>query len=151
METNFKYMKLWKRSGIKLVCFCLVIITLVVGCGTRNTGKSIIKIKHDTLNVNNNIELKQNSVFNDILEAKPIDNTKPIIINGISYYNASLLFDKSIKKGIEIKGNTNLSQSSIDKIEIEKKTESKNHNFIWIGISFILILFIFLWFYLPRF
>ena len=149
MEINFKYMKLWKNYGIKSVFFCLVTIILA-GCGTRNTGKSRIEIKHDTLKVNNNYELKQNSSFNDIFSVKPIDNTKPIIINGISYYNASILFDKSIKNGIEIKGSENLSYSSGSKVSESKNTEKKDNTILWIGVSSVVVLFIFLWFYLPK-
>ena len=142
-------MKLWKNYGIKSVFFCLVTIILA-GCGTRNTGKSRIEIKHDTLKVNNSYELAQNSTFYDIFELKPIDNTKPIIINGISYYNASILFDKSIKNGIEIKGSENLSYSSGSKVSESKNTEKKDNTILWIGVSSVVVLFIFLWFYLPR-
>ena len=149
MEINFKYMKLWKNYGIKSVFFCLVTIILA-GCGTRNTGKSRIEIKHDTLKVNNSYELAQNSTFYDIFELKPIDNTKPIIINGISYYNASILFDKSIKNGIEIKGSENLSYSSGSKVSESKNTEKKDNTILWIGVSSVVVLFIFLWFYLPK-
>ena len=143
-------MKSWRNFGTKLVCFCLVTITLAAGCGTRKTAKEYHTFKSDTLNINNNYELKQNSFFNDILSVKPIDNTKPIIIDGISYYNASILFDKSIKNGIEIKGSENLSYSSVSKVSESKNTESKNHNFMWIGIVFVVSFFIFLWFYLPK-
>ena len=142
-------MKSWRNFGIKLACFCLVAITMD-GCGTRITGKSRIEIKHDTLKINNYYELAQNSTFNDILELKPIDNTKPIIINGKSYYNASILFDKSIKNGIEMKGSENLSYSGSSEVSNKKNTESKNYNFLWIGIVFVIALFIFLWFYLPK-
>ena len=149
MEINFKYMKLWKNYGIKSVFFCLVTIILA-GCGTRNTGKSRIEIKHDTLKVNNSYELAQNSTFNDIFSVKPIDNTKPIIINGISYYNASILFDKSIKNGIEIKGSENLSYSGGSGVVKTKNTEKKDNTILWIGVSSVVVLFIFLWFYLPK-
>ena len=150
MEINFKYMKLWKNFGTKLACFCLVTITLAAGCGTRKTAKEYHTFKSDTLNINNNYELAQNSTFNDIFELKPIDNTKPIIINGISYYNASILFDKSIKNGIEIKGSENLSYSSGSKVSESKNTEKKDNTILWIGVSSVVVLFIFLWFYLPR-
>lgn len=143
-------MKSWRNYGTKLACFCLATIILAAGCGTRNTCKSRVEIKSDTLKVNNSYELAQNSTFYDIFELKPIDNTKPIIINGISYYNASILFDKSIKNGIEIKGSENLSYSSSSKVSESKTTESKNNNFMWIGIVFVVSLFIFLWFYLPK-
>ena len=146
-------MKSWKNFGIKLACFCLVTITLD-GCGIRKTAKEYHTFKSDTLKVNNNYELKQNSTFNDIFELKPIDNTKPIIINGKSYYNASILFDKSIKNGIEIKGSENLSYSGSSEVSESKNTESKNQNFLWIGIVFVVALFVFLYIvlknYLPK-
>ena len=150
MEINFKYMKLWKKYGIKLACFCLVTITLAAGCGTRKTAKEYHTFKSDTLNINNNYELKQNKAFNDIFSLIPIDNTKPIVINGISYYNASIMFDKSIKNGIEIKGSENLSYSSGSKVSESKNTEKKDNTILWIGVSSVVVLFIFLWFYLPK-
>ena len=142
-------MKSWRNFGTKLVCFCLVTIILA-GCGTRKTAKEYNTFKSDTLKINNIYELAQNSTFNDIFELNPIDNTKPIIINGISYYNASILFDKSIKKGIEIKGSENLSYSSGFGVIKSKNTEKKDNTILWIGVSSVVVLFIFLWFYLPR-
>jgi len=142
-------MKLWKNYGTKLACFYLVIIILA-GCGTRKTAKEYHTFKSDTLNTNNNYELKQNKAFNDILSVKPIDSTKPIIINGISYYNASILFDKSKFDNLEIKANNNLSQSSSSEDLNKKNTVSKNENLLWLGIVFVAALFIFLWFYLPK-
>ena len=128
----------------------ILLLLLFVSCGTRKTSKEYHTFKSDTLKVNNNYELTKNSTFNDILELKPMDNTKPIIINGISYYNASILLDKSIKNGIEIKGSENLSYSGSSEVSESKNTESKNNNFLWIGIVFVVALFVFLWFYLPR-
>ena len=142
-------MKSWKNFGIKLVLFYLV-LTVVAGCGVRKTVKERIVIKHDTIHINNNYELKQNKAFNDILELKPIDSSKPIIYNGVSYYNASIRFDKSKIENVEIKGNETLSQGSTDKTEIKKNTEKKDNTILYIGIAFIVILFIFLWFYLPK-
>ena len=142
-------MKSWRNFGTKLACFCLVTIILA-GCGTRKTAKEYHTFKSDTLKINNIYELAQNSTFNDIFELNPIDNTKPIIINGISYYNASILFDKSIKKGIEIKGSENLSYSSGFGVIKSKNTEKKDNTILWIGVSSVVVLFIFLWFYLPR-
>ena len=142
-------MKSWRNFGTKLACFCLVTITLD-GCGTRKTAKEYNTFKSDTLKINNIYELAQNSTFNDILSVKPIDNTKPIIINGISYYNASILFDKSIKNGIEIKGSENLSYSGGSGVIKTKNTEKKDNTILWIGVSSVVVLLIFLWFYLPR-
>lgn len=143
-------MKSWKNFGIKLVCFCLVTITLV-GCGTRTVEVQKRTIETTRLERNENIELKQNSTFNDIFSLTPIDNAKPIIINGISYYNASILFDKSIKNGIEIKGSENLSYSGSSEVYNKKNTESKNHNFLWIGIAFIVALFVMVYLILKKY
>ena len=146
-------MKSWenylKNSTMLLVLFYLV-LTVVAGCGVRKTVKERIVIKHDTIHINNNYELKQNKAFNDILELKPIDSSKPIIYNGVSYYNASLRFDKSKIENLEIKGSESLSQGITDKTEIKKNTEKKDNTILYIGIAFIVILFIFLWFYLSK-
>ena len=128
----------------------ILLLLLFISCGTRKTSKEYHTFKSDTLKVNNNYELTQNSTFNDILELKPIDNTKPIIINGISYYNASILFDKSIKNVIEIKGSENLSYSGSSEVSESKNTEKKDNTILWIGVSSVVVLFVFLWFYLPR-
>ena len=142
-------MKLWKNYGTKSVFFCLVTI-IPAGCGTRKTAKEYHTFKSDTLNTNNNYELKQNKAFNDILSVKPIDNTKLIIINGISYYNASILFDKSKFDNLEIKANSNLSQGSSSEIKKVKQTEKTDNTILWIGVSSVVVLFIFLWLYLPK-
>ena len=128
----------------------ILLLLLFVSCGTRKTAKEYHTFKSDTLKVNNNYELAQNNTFNDILELKPIDNTKPIIINGKSYYNASITFDKSIKNRIEIKGSENLSYSGGSEVSESKNTEKKDNTILWIGIVFVIALFVFLWFYLPK-
>ena len=150
-------MKLWenylKNSTMLLVPFCLVLM-VVAGCGVRKTAKERIVIKHDTIRIENNYELKQNNAFNDILELKPIDSSKPIIYNGVSYYNASIRFDKSKIENVEIKGNETLSQGSTDKTEIKKNTESKNQNLLWIGIvsvvGLIILAYILIRYYIPK-
>ena len=129
----------------------ILLLLFFVSCGTRKTAKEYHTFKSDTLKVNNNYELTQNSMFNDILELKPIDNTKPIIINGKSYYNASILFDKSINNGIEIKGSENLSYSGSSEMSKSKNTESKNQNFLWIGIVFIIALFVMVYLILKKY
>lgn len=128
-----------------------LLILLCVSCGTRTVEVQKRTIKTTTLERNENIELKQNSTLNDILSVKPIDKAKPIIINGISFYNASILFDKSIKNGVEIKGSNNLSYTGGSEVSETKNTESKNHNFLWIGIAFIVALFVIIYLILKKY
>lgn len=133
--------------------YYLIIISLLVltSCGgTRKTNASRLELKSTALSVNNDIELKQNSTLLDIISLQPLDNTQPIIINGISYYNASIRFDKSKFDNLEIKANDNLSQDSIDKVEKVKVTERKDYTLLWAGIAFVIALFIFLYIYLPK-
>lgn len=133
--------------------FCLIIIILLalISCGgTRKTDTSKVELKSTTLSINNDIELKQNSTLLDVISLQPLDNTQPIIINGISYYNASIRFDKSKFDNLEIKANDNLSQDSSDEVESVRATERKDYTLLWVGIAFIIALFIFLYIYLPK-
>lgn len=134
-----KNITLWKILSRKSVFFYLVLLAvagLFNSCGTRTTWKSRTLFEADTLSISNYFELKQNSGFNDILELHPIDVTKPIIYNGVSYYNASIRFDKSKFENLEIVGKENLSQrvtSSDKEIRETKKTDYSN---LYIGLAF---------------
>jgi hypothetical protein len=114
------------------ILFCL----FCIGCGKRIASTEKHYIKNDSLNISNHYELTQNSTFSDIGSIKPFDALKPMIINGKYYYNAIIEFDKSIKKGIEIKAGKNLSYTGSEKSEISKQTEKTDNSNLWIGLTF---------------
>lgn len=133
---------LWKILSQKSASFYLVILAAVgvfSSCGKRTTSYSRAEIKTDTLHYNTQLELRQNSTLFDVFSLYPIDNTKPIIYNGISYYNASIRFDKSKFDNIEIVANENLSQGSVSSNIKEKETEKTDYSNVYIGLFFVFI------------
>jgi tRNA A37 threonylcarbamoyladenosine synthetase subunit TsaC/SUA5/YrdC len=84
--------------------------------------------------------------FNDILSVKARDSSKPLIVNGISYENALITYDKSI-----VKENKEVIASKVIKVtkdvaKKEKITQKKDNSNLWIGIAFVVCLFLFLYF-----
>lgn len=143
----------WKKFGTKSATFFLValLVFFATSCGgKRSTAKSRIDIKADSIKINNNIVLTQNSALYDVISFVPIDNAKPIILNGVAYYNASIKFDKSKFENLELKDLSSLSYSSTDRLEKNKETEKTDNTLLYIGLAFVVCLFVFLWFYLPR-
>jgi len=76
----------------------LSLIWLLCSCGTRKVQKSSTKEETKTevnATVNNDIEksTQTNTVINDEsneMEVIPLDTTKPLLINGKSYFNAKV-------------------------------------------------------------
>lgn len=137
----------WKLFTKKSALFYLVILIVAVGCGTRNTGKTYHEFKADSLRINNNIVLTQDKRFNDVFSIEPKDNTKPIIINGVAYYNSVLKYDKSIVNKVEYKDLSKLSYDSSETIKKEKTTHREDNSNLWVGIVFVILMF--LWAYLK--
>lgn len=128
----------------------IFLILVFASCGTRKTSQTKTEFKSDTLSINNNRILKQNSVLNDIHELRPFDNSKPMIIDGKEYFNVSIIYDKSKFENFEIKDESRIFDIKTENIHKSKVTEKSDPTFMYIGIAFVICLFIFLWFYLPR-
>ena len=142
---------LWKRFGTKLVNFFLVTLLLgvVISCGNRKTNTSRIYTKSDSISVENKLILRQNIILNDIGSIKPLNSSKPMIIDGKEYFNATIEYNKSqfytkeiglINKNLEVKK---------DKIVKKKQVEKKDYTILYLGLLFIFLFFVFLYFYLP--
>jgi hypothetical protein len=128
----------------------LLIFLLIIGCGTRKTTQQHNKFKSDTLVTENKRVLKQEIKFNDIYSIVPFDTLKPMLIDGKEYFNASIVFDKSIIKKYEKQDNEIKKQGSTVKTEKAKQTEKKDNTILFISMFFILCLFIFIWFKLAK-
>jgi len=120
----------------------LLIFLIIVSCGTRKTSNQSTSFKSDSLIVENSRILTQNIVLNDIYTITPFDASKPIIIDGNTYFNVTIKYDKSKFNNFEIKEATKV-------IEIKKETETKNkvtekkdNSNLWIGIVFVVGLLI---------
>jgi hypothetical protein len=128
----------------------LLIFLLIIGCGTRKTTQQQTKFKSDTLVTENKRVLKQEIKFNDIYSIVPFDTLKPMLIDGKEYFNASIVFDKSIIKKYENQDSEIKKQGSTVKTEKVKQTAKTDHTILFIIMFFILCLFIFLWFKLSK-
>jgi len=122
------------------------ILILLISCGTRTAETKFTHIKTDSISINNKRTLSNSVRFNDILFVKARDTSKPLIIGGIEYINASITFDKSI-----VKDNKEVIDSKVVKVtkdiaKKEKITQKKDNSNLWIGIAFVVCLFIFLYF-----
>ena len=128
----------------------LLIIFLIVSCGTRKTSQQKTTFKSDSLSIENTRVLKQNIELRDIYSIKPFDALKPMVIDGKEYFNASVVFDNSEIKDFQIEQKNLSVDVSKKKVEKVKETEKSDTSNLWIGIAFVVGLFVFLWFYLPR-
>lgn len=136
---------LWKIFGIKSVNFYLAVILIgvVISCGTRKTSISHHVFKSDSIIVDNSVVLSQNTRFNNIVSLKPINPLKTMIIDGKEYFNASIVFDNSEIKDFQIEQknlSVDVSKKSMEKVKETQKSDTSN---LWIGIAFVFGLFVY--------
>ena len=136
---------LWKIFGIKSVNFCLAIILIgvVISCGTRKSVISSHVFKSDSIIVDNSVILSQNIRFNNIVSLKPINPLRPIVFNGKEYFNASIVFDNSEIKDFQIEQKNLSVDVSKKKVEKVKEIEKSDTSNLWIGIAFVVGLFVY--------
>lgn len=136
---------------IASLTIAILILLLLSSCGTRKVNKHNLDIKTDSISVDNKRILEQNSTFNEILSIDPIDNSKPIIINGKSYLNAKISYSKN--KAITLKTKDKFKATTLkkEKKETIKKTKKTDNSFLYIGLFLVLVLGILAWFKLPSF
>jgi hypothetical protein len=127
----------------------LFILLLLISCGTRKTSQQKTTFKSDSLSIENTRVLKQNIELRDINSIKPFDALKPMIIDGKEYFNATIVFDKSIIKNSEIKEKSRTIEIKKEKTEKVKESEKTDYTILFISMFFILCLFVFLWFKLK--
>lgn len=136
---------LWKIFGTKSVNFYLAVILIgvVISCGTRKTKTSHHVFKSDSIIVDNSVILSQNIRFNNIVSLKPINPLKPIIFDGKEYFNASIVFDNSEIKDFQIEQknlSVDVSKKTMEKVKEIEKSDTSN---LWIGIAFVIGLVIY--------
>lgn len=127
----------------------LLILFLLVSCGTRKTSQQSTTFKSDSLTIENKRVLKQETELKDIYSIKPFDVLKPMVIDGKEYFNASIVFDKSIINKSNYGESSTIKKGSIEKIEKAKETTKTDYTILYLGMFFILCLFLFLWFKLK--
>ena len=128
----------------------LLIIFLIVSCGTRKTSQQKTTFKSDSLSIENTRVLKQNIELRDIYSIKPFDVLKPMIIDGKEYFNATIVYDKSKFDNFEVSQGEKVIRIETEKEVKNKESEKTDYTILFASMFFIAFLFIFLWFKLPN-
>jgi len=127
----------------------LLILLLLISCGTRKTSQHKTTFKSDSLSIENTRVLKQNIELRDIYSIKPFDVLKPMIIDGKEYFNATIVFDKSTFDNFEVSEGEKVIRIETEKEVKNKESEKTDYTILFISMFFILCLFVFLWFKLK--
>ena len=127
----------------------LLIIFLIVSCGTRKTSQQKTTFKSDSLSIENTRVLKQNIELRDIYSIKPFDALKPMVIDGKEYFNATIVYDKSKFDNFEVSQGEKVIRIETEKEVKNKESEKTDYTILFASMFFIAFLFIFLWFKLK--
>lgn len=122
------------------------LIFAATSCGTRKTSTKRVELQHDSIEIHNTVKLAQSIRLNDIGTVRPFDSSKTLIINGVSYYNAVLSFDRSRIIDSKLEGSENLSYTSDKSKNYEKQTEKTDHSNTYVGLFFVFCVFVFAYF-----
>ena len=128
----------------------LLILFLIVSCGTRKTSQQKTTFKSDSLSIENTRVLKQNIELRDIYSIKPFDALKPMVIDGKEYFNATIVYDKSKFDNFEVSQGEKVIRIETEKEVKNKESEKTDYTILFASMFFIAFLFIFLWFKLPN-
>jgi len=127
----------------------LLILLLLISCGTRKTSQQKNTFKSDSLSIENTRVLKQNIESRDIYSIKPFDVLKPMIIDGKEYFNATIVFDKSKFDNFEVTEGEKVIRIETEKEVKNKESEKTDYTILFALLFFTLCLFVFLWFKLK--
>jgi hypothetical protein len=128
----------------------LLILLLLISCGTRKTSQQKTTFKSDSLSIENTRVLKQNIELRDIYSIKPFDALKPMVIDGKEYFNATIVYDKSKFDNFEVTEGEKVIRIETEKEVKNKESEKTDYTILFASMFFIAFLFIFLWFKLKK-
>lgn len=128
----------------------LLILLLLISCGTRKTSQQKSTFKSDSLSIENTRILKQNIELRDIYSIKPFDVLKPMVIDGKEYFNATIVYDKSKFDNFEVSQGEKVMRIETEKEVKNKESEKTDYTILYASMFFIAFLFIFLWFKLKK-
>ena len=140
----------------KSVLFFLVALATfsAISCGKRITTNNSEAVKKDTLSIlMSKKDLKIDSVFfvlNSEFEIIPIDNSKPLIVNGVKIVNGSIHKKEKIEswrlskidKSIVLKQNSGTTKTA----KKEKTTQKEDEANLYVGLFLIFCFFVFAYF-----
>jgi hypothetical protein len=137
----------------------LLILLLFVSCGARKVNKSetkqdtktettiaVVDTSKTTTDTKENIKIVDNSTSDEV-ELTPIDNNKPMVIDGKTYLNTkikhqkkkankSIVKDKTIaqtaQKAVNIKSNNKIEETKQSTIKKIDKEAVSFWNYLWV-------------------
>lgn len=134
----------------------LFLSLLLFSCSTKKVAitKSLVKTKTDSVVVEKkeSLAVTQNaiSIKEDIdeIEIVPVDDTKPIVIGGKEYFNATVRIKKTKREVVDttravvaqVENRTIEVRKEETRKELDKKVEKTSPTFIWVAIVLILVL-----------
>ena len=144
---------LWKIFGIKSVNFYLAVILIgvVISCGTRKSAINKTYSKKDTLITNlmhKNIKVDSNYTIDfSSFKIYPIDVSKPVLINSVKIENATI----EVVSKKEVVNYSKIDKTSIEEVKKistverkkDKETQKSDTANLWLGIAFVIGLVIY--------
>lgn len=119
-----------------LLCILIALTAFwLCACGKRATETKVESLEAESFARSNYLEYQHNISSLEVSSIKPYDNSKPMIVNGVSYYNSSITFDKSILHSDTERQGESLSYDSSKAEKLERSTERTDYSNIWIGLS----------------
>ena len=126
---------------MKKVLYILVSCSLAVGCATRKADTQINK--KDSTAVTSTKEVTQSksdsvaqtvtidNTVTDEIEIKPLDSTKPLIVNGETYFNAVLRYKKQTNdvrtnQAVKVAKNEGKEVKTNSKARVQSKEKEKH-------------------------
>jgi len=146
----------------------VIIFFLLCSCGARKVSKSNTEIKETTnatikivdssktvTTIDSNIKVTDLGTTEEIT-FEPVDNSKPIIVNGKSYLNVKLAIKKSktnkvttsgvkVSKSTQKSVKTDSKANSSKSVKVEQKTTERKTNYYWLLWLLLLIPIWLLW------
>jgi hypothetical protein len=148
-----------EKETLKAILFWVLVLCIAIsfnGCGTRKVTTSVATMEQKELVTNQSaltFELDNRRYVytaTDDVELVPVDNSKPMIVNGKSYWNAKFKRSKSQttdSSKVAIKSqdkSKSVSQKQISAKTKDKKTDRETYWGLIVGAIVFGILFIYL-------
>lgn len=148
-----------RKETLKAILFWIVVLSIAIAlnsCGTRKVTTNLETMEQKELVTNQSdltFELDNRRYVytaTDDLELVPVDNSKPMIVNGKSYWNAKFKRSKSQttdSSKVAIKSqdkSRSVSQKQISTKNKDKNTDRKTYWGLIVGAVLFGILFIYL-------
>jgi hypothetical protein len=123
----------------------LLLLLLLVSCGTRKTSSEFHKFQKDSIEIESKTILKQDISLEENYMFQPFDNSKPFFVDGKKYENVIVTNSKSLGVSTQKEIYETFKIYKTFEITKTKKTQKTEYT----SLFFVLCLFVFLHYKLP--